>query len=106
MTSHPSSIEPLESRIAPAAFIVTSLTDEMDGGTLLNHNGADGKLSLREAIALADLSSGSDTITFKTGLAGTMVLGSELFIDGSAHPGDKLTITGPGSNKIIIDANN
>src|SRR5438309_1364124 len=51
-------IEPLEARIAPATITVTTLNDVVD----LN----DHKLSLREALALADLTPATkDTIVFK-----------------------------------------
>lgn len=91
---HPA-IEPLESRIAPATFLVNSLAD----GTPTK----DGLLTLREAIlaATTNLPSGDakaggfllDTITFSPSLRGGEIqLLSSLLIDG----GGRLNIVGPG----------
>jgi hypothetical protein len=81
------SIESLESRIAPAAFIVTNL----------NPNGSG---SLRDAIVQANENPGSDLIVFRKGLTGTIaVVGGEMQIT------DTLTIKGPGASKLTLDAN-
>src|SRR5260221_291265 len=82
-------IEILESRIAPATFIVTSTADSGGG-------------SLRQFIDQANLTDAPDTITFAPSAFGTILLGgTELPI--ITHP---LIIKGPGANKVIIDANN
>ena len=52
--------ELLESRIAPATFIVTSLLDDGDGN----------KLTLREAIDAANTQPDKDTITFASTVRG------------------------------------
>jgi predicted outer membrane repeat protein len=70
-----------------ATFTVTTLAD----------NGAG---SLRDAIAKANQATGADAIAFQAGLTGTITLtGGELAIT------DSLTLTGPGSGRVTIDAN-
>lgn len=64
------SIEPLESRIAPATFTVTSNADSGAG-------------SLRQALDLASSSMGTDTIHFSLGTNTTILLTSTLSIDSS-----------------------
>ena len=80
-------VELLESRIAPATFLVASLDDAGPG-------------SLREAIVEANGNSGADIIIFQQGLAGTINLSS-----GQIAITDTMTIKGPGADKITIDAN-
>lgn len=78
-------IESLESRIAPATFIVTSLADSGPG-------------TLRDAITQANDNEGPDTIVFGKELTGTIKLaGEQLAIT------DTLTIKGPGASKLAID---
>jgi predicted outer membrane repeat protein len=84
-----SCIEPLESRIAPAVFIVNTLSDSIDSP-------GSATVSLRDAIAAANAHPGADTITFKPGLTGTITL-----IHGELLITDTLTIKGP-ANKIIV----
>src|SRR5262245_57720410 len=73
-----------------AVYTVTTLNDDNDGGA-----GGSG-LSLREAIALANVSAGSDTIYFAPELSGgTIRLASTLTIT------DKLTSEGDGD---ILDS--
>ena len=86
-----SSIEPLESRIAPATFTVTTLADSGAG-------------SLRNALHLADTNPGADTINFHLsaaapGTENTITLLSELTTTGN------VTIDGPGAGKLIINGN-
>ncbi len=82
-------IEPLEARIAPASFIVTSLADLPVGG----------ETSLREAVDLANLDPATaDTITFKPGLTGTIALLSTIQVVGP------VAIKGPGIDKLTVDA--
>src|SRR4030095_13391121 len=79
-------IETLESRIAPATILVTSLADAGDG-------------SLRAAIAEANDSPGADVILFHEGLTGVIGLSTgEMLIT------DTLAIKGPGASKLTIDA--
>jgi fibronectin-binding autotransporter adhesin len=83
-------LEPLESRIAPATFIVTSLLE-------------DGPGSLRDVIARANENPGADSIVFKEGLTGAIKLTSA---NGVILISDTLTIKGPGAAKLTIDAQN
>jgi parallel beta-helix repeat protein len=79
-----------------ATFTVTTASDENDGGT-----GGSG-LSLREALTLANSSSGADTINFAQSLSGqtiSLTLG-ELVIT------DSLTLTGLGANNLSVSGNN
>jgi hypothetical protein len=92
-----STIEPLESRIAPASIIVNTLSDQIDSPG--SHT-----ISLRDAIAAANLSTHPTTILFKAGLTGEIALSSgasygEFLI---THP---VTIIGPGPGKLTISAN-
>lgn len=72
-----------------ATFTVTTLNDNVAG-------------SLREAITKANQSSGADTIVFQVGLTGTITLASTA---GALVVSDSLTLTGPGSDRVTIDAN-
>ncbi len=83
-------IEVLESRIAPATFIVSNLLDAGDG-------------SLRDAIAKANLAAGLDTITFgKVGK--TTGIGSIKLSSAALSITDALTIDGAG--KVTVDGQN
>jgi hypothetical protein len=78
--------------LAASFFVVTTTSDEL--------NYSNGVVSLREAIANANGSVGSNTITFATSTNGTefdLSLG-EMFVT------DTLTINGNGANNTIIDA--
>ena len=67
---------------------ITSLLDDNGVGT-----------TLREAIVEANSSPGADTIVFQSGVSGTITLtGGQLAID------DDVTITGPGSGSLTVDA--
>jgi fibronectin-binding autotransporter adhesin len=83
--------ESLESRIAPATIIVTSLLDDNGAGT-----------TLREAIVQANALGGTDIITFAAALSGgTIVLnGTEIPIS------DTIKIVGPGVDKLTVSGNN
>ena len=77
----------------PDELVVSTLEDENDGDF------SEGNLSLREAIAIADM---GEIITFNSSLSGgtiTLTLG-ELAIEQS------LNINGLGANNLIIDGNN
>ncbi len=103
------SIEALESRIAPAAFVVTTLTDIV---------AADGFVSLREAILAAnnklaynEASAGDadgNSITFDPSLSGSLELSGpltisdDLTIDGTLPGGDALSIDGLSSTTLFI----
>ncbi len=84
--------ELLESRIAPATFLVTSLLDDGSEGTL------------RKEITDANLAPGADTIVFKLAdplLPHTIVLnGTEIAITGT------LTIKGPGVDLLTVSGAN
>lgn len=62
--------------------------------TNLNDSGTD---SLRQAILDADGAAGADTITFQSGLSGTINVAGEMAIS------DDLTIDGPGSGVLTLD---
>ena len=81
-----------------ATFTVTTVDDVVDPG--------DGKLSLREAVDLANAASDADRIDFSAGLRGkTLVLsGGELAIDHDLRidGGDRqVTIDGDGKSRIL-----
>jgi hypothetical protein len=84
-----SSIEPLESRIAPATFTVTSTLDGNVAGTL------------RWAVQQANAAAGADTITFNIGVGNTIEL-----TDGQLTITDAVAINGPGAGALTIDAGN
>lgn len=89
-SSAPLSLEALEDRCVPATFVVKNT---FDGPAPPNQ-------SLRAAIEAAnDNGPGLDTIVFKAGLEGTILLtGVEMAITGN------LVLKGPGAAKITIDA--
>ncbi len=74
----------------PAHALIFTVTNTNDSGAG----------SLRDAIAQANTSPGPDAIAFASNLTGTITLTS-----GQIQISDGLTITGPGSNKLTIDAN-
>ncbi|MDJ0589926.1 MAG: choice-of-anchor Q domain-containing protein [Pleurocapsa sp. MO_226.B13] len=79
----------------PDELIVSTLEDENDGDF------SAGDLSLREAIALANQREGADTITFESGLNGSIILSQgELLVE------DPVIINGLGAENTIIDGNN
>jgi hypothetical protein len=75
-------------------FMVNASSDE--------NNHGDSQVTLREAIALANASAGSDTIVFDSELAGTTIatsgyaIANDLIIDGSGAEGLKVRLTGVG----------
>lgn len=80
-----SQIECLEQRIAPAAFVVTTLRPVGPG-------------SLGDVIEAANETPGADDITFAPGLKGSI----KLLFDLPAIT-DDVTIAGPGASKLKID---
>ncbi|MCW5737537.1 MAG: hypothetical protein KIS73_25665 [Enhydrobacter sp.] len=96
-----------ELRAAPAAMVVTTLADEAyDGGDFAAET-ADGHLSLREAIGLANRDSNPNDIAFVADLDGTIVLtGGELAIlssvaiDGAAN-GSSIAIDAHDASRIF-----
>jgi hypothetical protein len=88
----PAQVEPLEDRIAPSVFVVTTLSD-------LNTTPTVGELSLRQAITEANGHGTSNTIVFKPGLHGVAEV---LSTYGPLTITNNLTITGPGVSKIGI----
>ena len=87
-TAHPT-IEPLESRIAPAVFIVTNLNDSGSG-------------SLRAELAASDAHGGSNTIVFH--LPAHPLHGENIIAlaSGALTTMGNVTITGPGAGKLIV----
>ena len=97
--------ESLEPKQLLAAVTVGNTTDVSNGDTssltaLINDDGGDG-ISLREAIAATNSTSGEDTITFDTGLTGQTITlgGSQLVIN------DSVTIQGLGADQLTISGN-
>jgi len=95
-----------------ASLTVTTTSDIVDGNTssiasLLASEGADGKISLREAILATNNTPGADTINLPTG---TYILsiagqGENAGATGDLDITDGLTILGGGSGLSIVDAN-
>ncbi|QDV21281.1 putative outer membrane protein PmpI precursor [Gimesia panareensis] len=75
------------------SLVVDTLSDEDDGDY------SAGRLSLREAIRLANQRIGADTITF----AGTLA-GQTIYLNGELLISDSLTIEADITDQIIIDA--
>jgi Ca2+-binding RTX toxin-like protein len=83
---------------ARAPLVVTTAADVVNAG--------DGKLSLREALTLANADSVSDTIVFASSLAGQtltltggqLVINSNVIIDGDTNGDNKADITISGNN--------
>jgi hypothetical protein len=95
-----------------APLTVSTTNDVLDGTTtsivaLLANPGADGKISLREAIIAANSTSGADSISLP---AGTYLLtipgsGENNCLQGDLDIKDDLTIIGAGADSTIVDAN-
>jgi len=102
---------------SPAAahhIVVTPLTDTADPpfnadgvcgtGTISNLPGADGLISLREAIIAANNTAGADTITFDPSLSGGTIVINFDDLDGDATP-DPLPALCGGQTRIDGDLN-
>lgn len=74
-----------------ANYVVTNTLDDGSTG------------SLRYAIFQANVNAGADTITFASGVTGTITLSPSY---GSLYIYDPLTITGPGASALTIDGGN
>jgi CSLREA domain-containing protein len=83
----------LEDRTLLAAIVVNSLADNTTGG--------DGLTTLREAVLAANASAGVDTISFASGLNGTISL-----TQGQMSITDTVRITGNGTANTIVDGQN
>jgi hypothetical protein len=81
-------LERLEGRDVPSTFTVTNLNDAGAG-------------SLRQVILEANNNREADAIVFQAGLSGTLTLTT-----GQLNVTAPVTITGPGSAKLIISGNN
>jgi len=94
-----------------ASLTVGTTADVLDGNTtsianLIAGPGADGQISLREAIIAANSTAGADTIILSSGTYVLSLAGSG---ENSAVTGDldilgDLTLTGAGANATFIDA--
>ncbi|TWU40408.1 Dockerin type I repeat protein [Novipirellula artificiosorum] len=93
---------PAEAEMLPP-FVVTTTNDELDNHPL-DDGGID--LSLREAIELANLNPGIDTIQFDPDLFGEGSLETQTIdlILGELSIRDDLKIEGPGARRLTIDA--
>ena len=76
-------------------YLVDTLIDETDG------NYAPGDLSLREAVQLANATSGAEQINFAAGLNGTITLSL-----GQLLVNDHLQINGPGASQLTVSGGN
>jgi hypothetical protein len=81
-------------------FILSAVTSSAQPFEVTNLDDA-GAGSLRQAIIDANNNPGPDVITFQAGLTGTITL-----LTGEMAITDDLTIAGPGSNVITINADN
>ncbi|HEY1377735.1 MAG TPA: right-handed parallel beta-helix repeat-containing protein [Gemmataceae bacterium] len=81
-------VRPLEDRLVPATFTVTTLNDAGPG-------------SLRQAILDANADTQADDVVFTPGLTGTITLAT-----GPLTVANSLTITGPAGNGIAVSGNN
>ncbi|MEQ1859963.1 MAG: right-handed parallel beta-helix repeat-containing protein [Chthoniobacteraceae bacterium] len=95
MKPHPHSIEILEARIAPSVFVVTSLADPAEAG----------KVTLRDALLMADNNDGLDTITFKLPAPPPQGANIIKLTAGQLTSMGSVTIKGPGPSKLILDGN-
>src|SRR5689334_3045387 len=92
-------------RSLSATVVVDTTSDVVDGNTtsipnLIASKGADGKISLREAVLAANNTPGANTID-ATGISGTITLsGTQLTVTNN------VTITGPGASNLTISGNN
>jgi hypothetical protein len=100
LTSALARIEPCEPRQLLSTYVVNTLSDATNPGA--------GLVTLRQAVADANLHSGADTITFdpKVFAPGslhtiTLVQGQIQFTDTSG----KTTVNGPGSGVVAVDGN-
>ncbi len=79
-------------------LVVDTAVDESDGDFSL------GDLSLREALELANINPGADTITFDASLSGATI--SLIQSLGQLNISSAVTITGLGASQLTIDAGN
>ena len=97
----PPQLTSLETRINPTPITVNTLQDT---------SATDAFISLREAIDLANINSGADTIVFASSLftngPATISLTGVLPAIADATSAGTLTITGPGANTLNISGNN
>jgi hypothetical protein len=94
-------LEVLEDRLTPSTLTVTTALDEFDGGTALNPAGADGQLSLREAIGAA---SSGDQITFAPSLNGSTIQLD--YTKGEFIINKNLDIVGLGAANLAVSGQN
>ena len=99
------------SRATIAAIIVDTFSDVVDGtvtsvAALLSAKGADGKISLREAVRASNGSGGSQGIILGAGTYTLSILGAgeDSSVTGDLDAQANLTIIGAGSTNTIINA--
>jgi CSLREA domain-containing protein len=102
-------LEPLEARWLPSVITVNTTGDDADGNTssiaaLIASPGADGTISLREAIMAANNTPGPNTINFSigsgvqtinVGFSLPTIVNNALTIDGTTQPGFNTTTDQP-----------
>ena len=87
-------LTPLEDRTTPATFTVDTLSDV---------TAADGRTTLREAVALANATPGADVIAFAPALAGgTIALGGPSGTGTGLSVSDAVTIVGFPDNPVTV----
>ncbi|MGH8489367.1 MAG: DUF4347 domain-containing protein, partial [Gammaproteobacteria bacterium] len=92
-----------------ATVAVDTTNDVLDGDTssianLLANQGADGNISLREAVIATNNTAGADTITLASGTY-TLSIGGSTDNSGDLDIRDTLTLNGAAAASTIIDAN-
>tara|TARA_R110002072_G_scaffold303130_1_gene494991 strand:- start:32 stop:4702 length:4671 start_codon:yes stop_codon:yes gene_type:complete len=106
----PQQIELLEERVLLSAVTVTTAADVLDGdtssiGNLLATPGADGFVSLREAVVAANNTPGADSISIPAGTYTLSLSGAseDAGATGDLDITDELAITGAGSGNSTIN---
>ncbi|MFT5327120.1 MAG: hypothetical protein ACI8P0_005008, partial [Planctomycetaceae bacterium] len=105
----PAQIELLEERVLLSAVTVSTTNDVLDGDTssitnLMATPGADGFISLREAVVAANNGAGADSISIPTGTYTLSLSGAseDAGATGDLDITDELSITGAGAGNTTV----